>query len=312
MESTSRAVYPMRLVTRLTGLTSDTIRAWERRYRAIEPERSSGNTRQFSAGDVRRLSLLKEVTDLGHPISSVARLDVDELEALVSASVSSSGDRGARVRARGEPSQARICETYLGAVTRLDTSRSMEVLRDATERLDPHDFVFSVALPILQEVGRRWSHGDLGVAQEHVVSAQMAALLGNLVASAAPRGAPRLLLTTPPGHRHELGVLVAGILAALRNVDPVYLGPDLPWSEIEWAVQMSAPRVVVLSVVRDLGPNELDQLVGELDRLAEQVPIWLGCPATHALVGRPARARLFHSYAQFDVALRELTVQATA
>ena len=39
MDAMHTAVYPMRLVTKLTGLTSDTIRAWERRYKAIEPER---------------------------------------------------------------------------------------------------------------------------------------------------------------------------------------------------------------------------------------------------------------------------------
>lgn len=245
--------------------------------------------------------MLKEVTDLGHPISSVARLEVGALESLVTDSLGGTND------ARAAPAPlGRVCESYLGAVTRLDTARSMQILRTAASRLDPHDFVFTVALPIIQEVGRRWSHGDLGVAQEHVVSAQMASLLGSVAAAAVQPSSPRLLVTTPPGHRHEFGALVAGILAALRRFDPVYLGPDLPWSELDWAIQMSRPEVLVLSVVRDVNPAEIEALEENLQRLEARLPVWLGCPAEHALTRRAGPARLFHSYAQFDAALREL------
>lgn len=235
---------------------------------------------------------------------------MEALEELVSQGIASANGVG-RTPARSVP-LGRVCESYLGAVTRLDTARSMQILRTAAERLDPHDFVFTVALPIIQEVGLRWSHGDLGVAQEHVVSAQMATLLGGLHASAPRMGAPRLLLTTPPGHRHELGILVAGILAALRRFDPVYLGPDLPWSELDWAAQMSRPAVVVLSVVRDLSTAEIEQLEQSVTRLQKTVPVWLGCPADHVIARRSVSARLFHSYAQFDAALRELHTVAPA
>lgn len=308
MDARRAAVYPMRLVTKLTGLTSDTIRAWERRYKAIEPQRTSGNTRQFSADDVRRLTLLKEVTDLGHPISSVAALDTDALSRLVADSRPQlSGAPGsARDRGRLVPLN-RVCEAYLGAVTRFDTRRALDILRSAAERLDAHDFVFTVAVPVIQEVGARWSHGDLGVAQEHIVSAQMSALLANLPNPVpVEHGAPRMLLATPAGHRHELGLLVAGILAGLRGVDTVYLGPDLPWQELDWAAQMSDPSTITLSIVRDLTPVELEQIARHVNDLSEKVAVWVGCPAEHALTRVRMQAKLFHSYAQFDAAVREL------
>ena len=78
-----QALYPMRVVTRLTGLHPDTIRAWERRYDAVIPQRTNGNTRMFSAGDVRRLSILRELVDHGHAIGHIASLSDEALAVLV-------------------------------------------------------------------------------------------------------------------------------------------------------------------------------------------------------------------------------------
>ena len=66
--------YRIGTVANLTGLDPHTIRAWERRYRAIEPGRSEGGTRFYSDADVARLQLIKAVVDCGDPVRRVARL----------------------------------------------------------------------------------------------------------------------------------------------------------------------------------------------------------------------------------------------
>lgn len=73
--------YRIGTVANLTGLDPHTIRAWERRYGAIEPDRSEGGTRFYSDADVERLQLVKAVTDCGDPISRVARLSDKALRA---------------------------------------------------------------------------------------------------------------------------------------------------------------------------------------------------------------------------------------
>jgi len=71
--------YPLRTVARLTGLSPEVLRAWERRYRVVTPARTPGGTRRYSAADLERLRLLKAAVDAGHRIGDVARLDVAEL-----------------------------------------------------------------------------------------------------------------------------------------------------------------------------------------------------------------------------------------
>jgi DNA-binding transcriptional MerR regulator len=71
--------YRIGTVAHLTGVHPHTIRAWERRYRAIEPARSEGGTRLYSDRHVARIQLLKAVTDLGHPIGHLARTSDEDL-----------------------------------------------------------------------------------------------------------------------------------------------------------------------------------------------------------------------------------------
>lgn len=66
--------YGISTVSRLTGIPVDTLRAWERRYQVVTPQRTEGNRRHYAREDVARLQLIKQLVDRGHAISSVAAL----------------------------------------------------------------------------------------------------------------------------------------------------------------------------------------------------------------------------------------------
>ncbi|MGH7328930.1 MAG: MerR family transcriptional regulator, partial [Polyangiaceae bacterium] len=74
---------PIAVVAKITGLSVDTIRAWERRYRFVRPQRGEGGARQYSEQDVHRIALAQHATRLGHPIGSIARLSDADLERLI-------------------------------------------------------------------------------------------------------------------------------------------------------------------------------------------------------------------------------------
>ena len=68
-------------VAKLTGITQDRLRVWERRYAAIKPARSKSDRRLYSFKDVERLKLMKLLTDEGDSISRIANLDSQALRA---------------------------------------------------------------------------------------------------------------------------------------------------------------------------------------------------------------------------------------
>jgi len=74
------AEYNIGAVARLTGISTHNLRAWEKRHQLHPGERSDGGRRVYNEADVERLRLIKQCTDLGHSISKLAGLSVDELK----------------------------------------------------------------------------------------------------------------------------------------------------------------------------------------------------------------------------------------
>jgi MerR family transcriptional regulator, light-induced transcriptional regulator len=104
-------------VARMTGLTPDTIRVWERRYQAVEPERSPSGSRLYRREDISRLALLKRLVDAGDRIGGLARLALRDLQARLDAHAAqrsvATGARAAglcRVAVLGDALPARVGE----------------------------------------------------------------------------------------------------------------------------------------------------------------------------------------------------------
>lgn len=67
-------------VARMVRMPVATLRVWERRYRLSSPAMSPSGQRLYSAADVRRIALLKQLTDLGHAIGTLAGMDMAGLQ----------------------------------------------------------------------------------------------------------------------------------------------------------------------------------------------------------------------------------------
>ena len=80
IEETQESTYRIGAVARLTGVSVETLRIWERRYRVVSPQRSKGGSRLYGQGDVERLVLIKRLVDAGHAIGTVANLTLEQLE----------------------------------------------------------------------------------------------------------------------------------------------------------------------------------------------------------------------------------------
>lgn len=73
-------LYDIGAVCRLTGLSAPNLRVWEKRYGIVEPARNASNRRQYTAEHIRRLTLVKTLSEHGHKLSSLASLTTADLE----------------------------------------------------------------------------------------------------------------------------------------------------------------------------------------------------------------------------------------
>lgn len=74
-------------VARYVGVSTHALRAWERRYGTVDPQRTPGGSRLYDAAQVDRLKTLKNLTDYGHSIGEIAKLSLVELKRLLAATL---------------------------------------------------------------------------------------------------------------------------------------------------------------------------------------------------------------------------------
>ena len=71
-------LYRIGAVSKLTGVTVECLRAWERRY-GMRPAEKAGKTRFYSEAQIHRLTQIKRLIDQGHPISQLIKLSDADL-----------------------------------------------------------------------------------------------------------------------------------------------------------------------------------------------------------------------------------------
>lgn len=267
--------HPMGVAVQRTGLTSHVLRAWERRYGAVEPGRTEGGQRLYSDADVVRLQLLRRVTEGGRAIGSVAGLPTEELVALVGEDERQAAGAGRGESGVGEgvvatapaagfrDGRLRAC---LEAANRMDARVLHAELMRGVVGLSAPEFLTGVVAPLLARVGDLWESGELRPAQEHVVSTAVRQVLDWLLGRYdAPPSAPLVVVGTPAGELHEFGAMMAAVMAAEAGWRVLYLGPSLPAEEVAVAAERAGASAVAMSVV--------DGEAAKVDRAGEELRV---------------------------------------
>ncbi len=223
----------------------------------------------YSDADVARLTMLSAVTRAGRSIGQVASLPDEALAALLEE------DGVAREQRIAPPDASlatrRTVETALAHARALDTNALQEILSRAAAAHGISSFLELVAVPLLHRLGDEWHAGRLAPAQEHVATAVLHDIVADTMRGFAQRtGAPRIVVATPAGERHAIGAALVGAAAAVDGWNVLYLGADLPASDIAEAARVSRARVVAVSIVF---VQHREHLLDEMRALRAQIPV---------------------------------------
>jgi DNA-binding transcriptional MerR regulator/methylmalonyl-CoA mutase cobalamin-binding subunit len=275
----TEARHPVRVVSRRTGLTPATLRAWERRYGAVKPLRSDGGQRLYSDVDIERLTILRELTDRGRSIGLVADLSTTDASSLLAE------DRRA-TPASHDPVEADtftagtadlVAEGLRLAVV-MDGEGLQALMRRSAVALGATAFLDRVVAPFLHAIGDGWTKSEIGPAQEHLASEIVESVLSWLAAPAmdAAEG-PVLVVGTLPGEQHRLGARLVAAVAAFEGWQVRYLGVDLPGAELARGAKLVGAKVVALSAVGGAATPEAVEALKEMRAgLAPEVRVILG------------------------------------
>jgi methanogenic corrinoid protein MtbC1 len=271
------AKYRVGMVSKMTGLSTHTLRMWEKRYAAVLPKRTEAGGRLYTDADVERLRLLHKLVQSGHSIGGIANLPDADLRGMTAAapatSIQTASQHLPELRGR-----------VMAAIERLQIQEAEQMLTSAALSTEPCEFLKSVVGPILVEIGERWERGELRIVHEHACSTLMRGLLFSLMRLYPANDAQRrVVVGTPAKEDHELGAMMVAMLAAMHGWSVLYLGPDLPAEEIAYAVNDTKADLLMLSVT-NLKQKASQKEVAAIEKsIPEHVRILVGGRAANAL-----------------------------
>jgi DNA-binding transcriptional MerR regulator len=266
-------------LARRTGVSPELLRAWEQRYGLLQPTRSAGGFRLYSAADEARVQRMLGLVSGGLAAAQAARL------------VLSGGD-GEPARPT-VPASATTLEDATGDLTasldRLDEQAANAALDRLFATYTVETVLQAVILPYLHSLGERWEAGEVSVAHEHFASNLLRGRLLGLAQGWGQGRGPAAILACLPGEHHELGLLAFGIALRRRGWRITYLGTDSPIGPVADIARSVVPAVVVL-----LGMTEegfLDH-AHEIEKLAKQVQVVIAGTGATPEVARRTRTHL--------------------
>jgi MerR family transcriptional regulator, light-induced transcriptional regulator len=248
-------MYSIKQASIRSGVSVPLIRAWERRYGVVSPQRTASGYRLYDDAAIATLMRVRELTEAGWTASEASRA---VLAGEVSIDVRPRLPRVPLSDEAAHAHQAALIERFIEAATAMDIAATGAALDEMFAQGSFESIVDDLLMPALVEIGRAWSDGRLDVAAEHAASAAVHRRLSALYEAAAVAGDARLVVGLPPGGRHELGSLAFAVAVRRRGVGVLYLGPDVPVASWVHVISQNRARVAVVAVVQE--PDRLAAL----------------------------------------------------
>lgn len=220
-------------LSRRTGVRPELLRAWERRYGLLRPERSDGGFRLYSAADEWRVRVMQGHLARGVAAAQAARLALAE---------DVNGDVGPP-----EPALTELAADLREALDHMDESEAHRALDGLLATFTLETTLGEAVLPYLAELGERWATGEVSVAQEHFASSLIRGRLLGLARGWDAGSGRRAVLACAPGEQHDLGLICFGLVLRRRGWRIAFLGPDTPFESVAEAAQTLGADLAVLS-----------------------------------------------------------------
>ncbi|MEX0828857.1 MAG: MerR family transcriptional regulator [Nitrospirales bacterium] len=271
-------MYRIHRFSKLTGLTTHVIRAWERRYGLVTPVRGENRYRLYNDEDVRLFKYLKAKVDEGMSIGELAKIGREKLlEQAQREFVAAPVDPPPSERLLADLTQALHEYDRIGFERKINGALAVIPFEEALHRF---------LLPLQEHIGELWHDGKLGVAQEHYASNQIKQKIFSAINQLRMvEEGPRIVVACPSQEWHEISALTAAYLCAARGCRVHYLGPNLPISELAQFCEQIRPSYVLLSMTVDRSLEEMKNIIGELvTQVSPVTPVGVGgkCAQTHA------------------------------
>jgi DNA-binding transcriptional MerR regulator len=224
--------FTLKDIEQITGIQTNRLRIWKKRYGILEPQRTEGKTHYFSPQTLRFIMKVAKLLDQGYRISEVLEMSESELEDQLTSLIQQSN--GAY--------REKLRDDILQAVLELEHRRLQQYYSTALERFGFRRTVRELLLPLLRTLGSLWEIGTIHSVHEHLFSHFIRQKLMVSADHLEPdTEKPETVLFLPDQDLHDITLLYINYHLLEIRQNPVYLGASVPYPDLEDYLEKRKP-----------------------------------------------------------------------
>jgi DNA-binding transcriptional MerR regulator len=244
----------------LCGIKAHTIRVWELRYAALQPQRSNGNVRRYSIDELAKLSKLALLSNSGYRASYICKMTESELQSIVR-----------QLKQDDERMQRAIGEMII-CMHRMDTRGFEMQLDDCFLSWPAATVIDEIIFPFLSKVGLLCKGKQLS--EEHlVVTAIRKKLLWSIerLEVTRPNGKSILLFLSD---EKQLDLLLLYLYYHLKKDgwEVIYMGVNISLKNLEELLSLKQTEYL-LTYPSQKHAISLDELSSRMKMLAPETKL---------------------------------------
>ncbi|PJN89979.1 MerR family transcriptional regulator [Bacillus sp. mrc49] len=258
--------YNIKAVSKLLNIQPGTLRAWERRYKFIEPVRNESGHRLYTEKHLQTLKWLINKTNQGFTISQAVSL----LEN------TGSEDSGS-TESRKDEQTIKLADDLIEALLNFNETKAQMLISQAFSMYTIEHTIVDVLGSILVRIGDKWENGEITSAHEHFASNILKARISSFMHTIPTNGfLPKALAVCAPGEKHEFGLLIFTIFLKRKGYETIYLGESIADKDLFKVLNIIKPRYLFMSCSQQENLEATLELVEALKSDFPDLKIGLG------------------------------------
>jgi MerR family transcriptional regulator, light-induced transcriptional regulator len=282
-----------------SGIKAHTIRIWEQRYNALQPDRSEGNTRSYNGAQLRRLLNIASLIESGHKVSELCVMGNTELFALMEKANQD------KIEPQDDTTQYYLTQLIAAGMS-FNEGYFDKIFANCVLRFGLNQAYVQVIYPLLVRMGLLWSANTLTPAYEHFISNLLKQKLYAAIDALPPANASkgRWLLFLPTNEFHEIGLLFSQYLIRQSGYEVIYLGADIPLEVLTETAEELNPTHLLFFFVHQLPEAIAIQYVDKLKSIYPKSTILIG--SNEQLLSKIPTTKHIHKMKGVDDLVKQL------
>lgn len=261
--------YNIKAVSKLLGIQSGTLRAWERRYHVIAPKRNEAGHRLYTEEHLKTLKWLIDKVENGFTISQAINL-LEEGEV--------SFEVQGRIKTNETDHSMDLMDKLKHALLTFDENQANLLLNEAFSLYTVEKVVAEIIGTLLIKIDALWENGKINSAQKHFAHSFLRSRMGYILHTmpVVDRFSPKVMAICGPDESFELDLLIFSIYLRRKGFEVLYIGASISVDEIDCILEKVKPGILYITCNLKENVTKTLDFIEQLSLKYENFQIGLG------------------------------------